>query len=228
MINYNFPLNTDKLIRIRFDECIAGSEWNNSMNSRFNVHIIEFYKIKTYILASELGTKTEKPHYHFVGYCNTSAQNIRDRLKSHVFCQSTGTLASVSDNWKTTTKYKHLSDIFIKLNITYAHFHCYYICKDQNILVNTLYPFIRTEGYVEIKQLLPQTIKNIRSNIKTRDKKPNYLKLLLVKYKSINSIELYLLKFLFILLYSLFIFSILSGLVKTQDCNIIKATNFFI
>lgn len=183
MTEYKFNLNTDNLIRIRFDECIAGKEWNDSMYNRFQIHIIDFYKIESYIIASELGTKTEKPHYHFVGYCDTAAQNIRDRLKSHVFRQTTGTLASVSDNWKTSTKYKHLSDVFTMLDITYAHFHIYYICKDQNILVNTLYPFINLNGYSEILEKLPQTVQTIRSNVKTRDKKPNYLKLLLLKYK---------------------------------------------
>lgn len=73
MTEYKFELNPDKLIRIRFDETVAGKEWNDSMYNRFDVHIISYYKITNYIIASELGSKTEKPHYHFVGYCNTSA-----------------------------------------------------------------------------------------------------------------------------------------------------------
>lgn len=183
MTEYKFQLNPENLIRIRFDETVAGKEWNDSMYSRFEVHIINYYKITNYIIASELGTKTEKPHYHFVGYCNTSAQNIRDRLKSHVFKCKQGTLASVSDKWNTITKYKHLADVFALLDITYAHFHVYYICKDKNIIVNTLNPFLDLDGYASILSKLPQTVQNIRSGIKTREKKPNYLKLLLTKYK---------------------------------------------
>ena len=193
MTEYKFQLNTENLIRIRFDESIAGKEWNDSMYNRFTIHIINFYNIKNFIISSELGSKTEKPHYHFVGYCDTSAQNIRDRLKSHVFRCTTGTLASVSDKWNSITKYKHLADVFTLLDITYAHFHIYYICKDKNIIVNTLNPFLDLDGYSAILSKLPQTVKNIRSAIKTREKKPNYLKLLLLKYKKtlFSQIHLY-------------------------------------
>lgn len=182
-MDFKFPLEIENLKRIRFDE-FAVLEWNNSAYTRFQTHIIDFYKVKNYIISSEKASNTGKSHYHFLGYIDVSSDCIRKRLKSHVFKgNDLNGHAAVSSNWKTETKYKHLQDIFTLLEITYAHFHAYYICKDDCILVNTLYPFIKKDGYAQILAKLPQTVQNLRSGIKTRNKEPNYLKLLIKKYE---------------------------------------------
>lgn len=176
-VDFSFNLPTEHLVRVRFD-----SVSKNTLDL-FKEHILDFYQIRECILSREVASKTEKVHYHTVFYFHKTMKALRLRLKSHVNLTASAGVVATSNNWNTVTKHKDFKGIMAIANINYAHFHVYYICKDKDILINTLNPFLDLDGYEKILGLLPETVQTIRAKAKVKGKNPNLLMVLIKKYK---------------------------------------------
>lgn len=181
-MDYSFSLPTENLIRFRIDLIKSIS------TDDIQREILDYFKITTCIMSQEISTKVEKPHVHVVGYLpsNSTMADVRKRIGRVLFKnpnQSVGSDATVANKWDSITKHKDFSNVMTLCNINYAQFHVYYICKDKNIIRNTLNPFLNLDGYEHILDKLPETVKNIQSKHKHRMKNPNYLKVLMQKFK---------------------------------------------
>lgn len=188
-MDYSFNLPTENLIRFRIDLIKSVTVQD------IKTQILEFFKIETCIMSQETSSTVEKPHVHVVGYLpNThTMSDVRKRIGRVLFKnsnQSVGGHATVANKWNTITKHKDFSNVMALCNVNYAQFHVYYICKDKSIVQNTLNPFLNLDGYSEILDKLPETVKNIQSKYKHRMKNPNYLKVLMQKFKKHHFLEI--------------------------------------
>lgn len=181
-MDYSFNLPTENLIRFRIDLIKSVS------TDDIQKEILDYFNITSCILSKEVSSNVEKPHVHVVGYLPSShtMADVRKRIGRVLFknkSQSVGGHATVANKWDSMTKHKDFINVMTLCNINYAQFHVYYICKDKNIIVNTLNPFLNLDGYEQILDKLPETVKNIQSKHKHRQKNPNYLKILMQKFK---------------------------------------------
>jgi len=171
----------ENLVRLRMDEMDPDSKHS----LKYLQNLVKDLNPSFLIFSREIATKTKKLHYHICMDLHITVRRLRQRVKAFFDSHNTDNLSSISEVWTESAKYAAQTNMLKEQGIDYRHYHCYYICKDRDIIESRVpckIELLKT-GYQKLKDKLPSTIKDYYSKKNEKVKEPNYSKVLLNAFR---------------------------------------------
>ena len=183
---FYFCLPTN-LVRLRMDEIDTESQ----LSLKFLQSLIKDLSPSFFILSREISSVTKKLHYHICMDLNITVRRLRQRVKAFFDSHNSANMSSISDQFEVSAKYAAQAKMLKDEGIDYRHYHCYYICKDSDI-IDYLAPIklaLLKSGYHELKAKLPSSVKDYYVKKESKVAKPNYTKVLLDAFQKQPNFE---------------------------------------
>ena len=183
---FYFCLPTN-LVRLRIDEI----DLEKKHSLQFVQSLVKDLHPTFFILSREVASETKKLHYHLCMDLQITVRRLRQRVKAFFDAHNHSNCSSTSDQFGVSAKYAAHAELLKDEGIDYRHYHCYYICKDRDI-VDSRTPcsleLLKT-GYRELKAKLPSTIKDYYVKKESKVSKLNYTKVLLNAFQKQPNFE---------------------------------------
>lgn len=181
---FNIPTN---LVRLRMDE--ISTEHLHSLN--FMRCLVQSLNPSFLLLSRETSSETKKLHYHLCMDLSITVRRLRQRVKAFFDSQNHSNCSSVSDKFEVSAKYAAQAKLLKDEGIDYRHYHCYYICKDRDIIDSRIPCSLELlkSGYHQLKDKLPSNIKEYYIKKESKVAKPNYTKVLLNSFRNQPNFE---------------------------------------
>lgn len=181
---FNIPTN---LVRLRMDE--ISTEDLHSLT--FVQTLVKDLNPSFLILSREISSESKKLHYHLCMDLSITVRRLRQRVKAFFDAHNQSNLSSISDQFLVSAKYAAQATLLKDEGIDYRHYHCYYICKDRDIIESRIPCSLELlkSGYHQLKEKLPSSVKDYYVKKESKVAKPNYTKVLLNAFQKQPNFE---------------------------------------
>ena len=183
---FYFDLPTN-LVRLRMDEI----DEENLHSLAFMQSLIKDLEPSFFILSREIAKVTSKLHYHICMDLSITVRRLRQRVKAFFDSHNKSNTSSVSDVWTQSARFAAQTSMLDKQGIDYRHYHCYYICKDRDIIDSRISCSLELlkSGYHKLKAQLPSSVKDYFDKKGDKVKEPNYTRVLLNSFRNCPNFE---------------------------------------
>lgn len=177
----------ENLVRLRVDE--IDTEALHAL--AFLQTLVKDLNPSFLIFSREIASATKKLHYHICMDLHITVRRLRQRVKAFFDSHNSDNRSSISEVWTESAKYAAQTNMLKEHGIDYRHYHCYYICKDRD-LIETRVPCsleLLKSGYQKLKDKLPSSIKDYYSKKDSKVKEPNFTKVLINSFRKQPNFE---------------------------------------